>query len=456
MYKLPDPYNCNIGIIGLGYVGLPLALEFYKTKFCVKTGKPLKRNIIGFEINQERVKSIQKGIDVTNEVDNNDMDIMQKLFITNNYEELSEVDIFIVTVPTPIDSSNNPNLTPILSACETISKAINTKKSERLSGTLNSPIIILESTVYPGLTEEVVVPLIEKNTKLKYNNFSELGCFFCGYSPERVNPGDKKKKLKDITKVTSGSNTKVALIVDNIYSSIITSGTFMASSIKVAEAAKVIENTQRDLNIALMNELAKIFDKLDINTLEVLEAASTKWNFMKFQPGLVGGHCIGVDPYYLAYISEKKGYTSNFLLQGRNINNSMAGWIVEKIKVRMDELEVEIPKSSALILGFTFKENCPDIRNTKVIDVIREMELLDINVDVYDPLADREKAFEAYGLKLKEKKELKSSYDVICLLVAHNEFLELSSKEWDLLGNDKSVYFDLKGIIPDSNKLIKI
>lgn len=402
----------NIAIIGLGYVGLPLAVEFGK-----------KRPTLGFDINEKRIEELQKGWDRTLETDSDELASAKHLSYTHHSEKLKDAQIFIVTVPTPIDDHKNPDLSPLQKSSETVGRSL--KKGD---------IVIYESTVFPGCTEEVCVPILERMSGLKFNED-----FFCGYSPERINPGDKEHRLPTIRKVTSGSTPEVAQEVDELYQEIITAGTFLASSIKVAEAAKVIENSQRDLNIAFVNELALIFEKVGIDTHEVLEAAGTKWNFLPFKPGLVGGHCIGVDPYYLTYKAESLGYHPQVILSGRRINDNMGAYVANQVVKKMAQQGSVIKGSKALVLGITFKENCPDIRNSRVIDVVRELLSFGIEVDVYDPQADKEEVAHEYGISLVNNPS--SSYDAIILAVAHKEFKEIQPRQ---LTNSQGIVFDIK------------
>lgn len=408
--------NKKIGIIGLGYVGLPLAVEFGKI-----------REVIGFDINKERVVELNNGFDRTLEVDEEEMKEAQHLSYTSQLEDIKDCQIYIVTVPTPVDDFKNPDLTPLLKASEMIGKILK-----------QGDIVIYESTVYPGCTEEDCVPMLEKYSGLQFNQD-----FFCGYSPERINPGDKVNRLPTIKKVTSGSTPEIAEEVDQLYKQIITAGTHKAASMKVAEAAKVVENSQRDVNISFMNELSLIFDRMGIDTLDVLEAAGTKWNFLPFRPGLVGGHCISVDPYYLTQKSESLGYYPEVILSGRRINDNMGVFIANKVVKLMVQKGDKIKDSRALILGITFKENCPDIRNTKVVDIVRELSNFSMKVDVYDPYALKEEVKHEYGINLVEKPT--GSYNAIILAVAHQEFKTL---DIDALKNTYSVVFDIKGMLP--------
>lgn len=410
--------NLNkIAIIGLGYVGLPLAVEFAK-----------KYNVLGFDINEQRINELQKGYDRTLEVSSEDLVNTKNIHFTSAPSELKQANIYIVTVPTPIDKYLKPDLKPIISATKLIANYIS-----------KGDIIIYESTVFPGCTEEMCVPILEEISNLKYNQE-----FYCGYSPERINPGDKERRVHNIIKVTSGSTPEITEKIDLLYKSIITAGTHKASSIKVAEAAKVIENTQRDLNIAFVNELSLIFDKMEINTLEVLEAAGTKWNFLPFRPGLVGGHCIGVDPYYLTYKAQSLGYNPEVILAGRRINDSMGSQVVKKYIKRLLTFKHSNGENfKTLILGFTFKENCPDIRNTRVIDIYRELKDYGIHADIFDPIANNQEIEEEYGIKVIS--ENINSYSGIIIAVGHKEFLDY---DWETIAKGK-VVFDVKNILPN-------
>jgi UDP-N-acetyl-D-galactosamine dehydrogenase len=408
----------KIGIIGLGYVGLPLAVEFGKVM-----------DVVGFDINKERIKELKTGFDRTREVEPAELKESRKLSYSSDKIDLKSVNYFIVTVPTPVDDSKKPDLKPLLSASKTVGSVL--KKGD---------IVIYESTVYPGCTEEACVPVLEEVSGLKFNVD-----FFCGYSPERINPGDKLHRVTSIKKVTSGSTPEIAEKVDNLYKTIIKAGTHKASSIKVAEAAKVIENSQRDINIAFVNELALIFDRIGIDTHEVLEAAGTKWNFLPFKPGLVGGHCIGVDPYYLTHKAESLGYHSQVILAGRKINDNMGIYIANSVIKLMARKDVAINKANVLVLGVTFKEDCPDIRNSRVVDVIQELRSFGTNVDVYDPHADAAEVKHEYGLDVISSPEKK--YDAIVLAVGHKEFREL---DWEAIKHAKTVIYDVKGFLDQS------
>ena len=411
----------KITIIGLGYVGLPLAIEFAK-----------KFNVLGFDISKNRVDELKRGIDTNDEFTKSEI-LNAKLNFTYSESDLIDSNFYIITVPTPLKKSNKPDLGPLKSASQIVGKKI--KKGD---------IVIYESTVYPGCTEEDCVPILEKTSGLAYNVD-----FFCGYSPERINPGDKKRKLSNIKKVVSGSNLKVSKIVNDLYSKIITAGTYIAPSIKVAEASKIIENVQRDVNISLMNEFAIIFEKLDLDTKEVLDAASTKWNFLNFKPGLVGGHCIGVDPYYLAYKSEKSGYKPRVLLNGRKVNNNISKNIFKSIQKQCINSEIDLKKCRILILGITFKENCSDIRNSRVINLYNHFKKLNNNIDVYDPYADKNEVYRSSSIKLIDK--IIKKYEVVILAVAHDQFLEIDYKN---ILNENYVLYDVKSILP--KKLITL
>jgi UDP-N-acetyl-D-glucosamine/UDP-N-acetyl-D-galactosamine dehydrogenase len=408
----------KIGIIGLGYVGLPLAVEF---------GKVI--DVVGFDINKERIEELKKGFDRTKEVEEADLKSSKKLSFSSNLEDLKSATYFIVTVPTPVDEYKKPDLTPLLSASKTVGSVL--KKGD---------IVIYESTVYPGCTEEDCVPVLEKTSGLSFNVD-----FFCGYSPERINPGDKLHRVTTIKKITSGSTPEIADKVDALYKKIVIAGTHKASSIKVAEAAKVIENAQRDINIAFVNELALIFDRMGIDTHQVLEAAGTKWNFLPFKPGLVGGHCIGVDPYYLTHKAESVGYRAEVIIAGRRINDNMGAHIASKVIKLMAQHEHPIHEGKILVLGITFKENCPDIRNSKVVDVIQELKSYGTSVDVYDPQADAAEVEHEYGLKLVA--QLDKKYNAIVLAVGHTDF---NSIDWSKIRDAKTVVYDVKGQLDKS------
>lgn len=428
--RIPGTFNHTemhkIAVIGLGYVGLPLAVELGK-----------KYPVTGYDINEKRIEELQSGIDRTREMDGESLANVTKQFghsgngltFSSNVSSIQDCTIYIVTVPTPLTKFKTPDLNPLLNASETVGSVL--KKGD---------IVVYESTVYPGCTEEDCVPVLEKCSGLRYNED-----FFCGYSPERINPGDKKNTLTTVRKVVSGSNEEVTEVIDNLYASVIQAGTFRASSIKVAEAAKAIENAQRDVNISFVNELSLMFDKMGIDTQEVLEAAATKWNFLRFTPGLVGGHCIGVDPYYLLHKSQCLGYNPQVILSGRSINDEMGRFVAQKTVKLMIGKEIKILKSKALVLGFTFKENCPDTRNTKVIDVVSELKDFGIEVDVYDPHACRENVLAEYGIELLARQPDMTVYQALVLAVAHDAFRAL---DFTFVRNQPVVLFDVKGVLP--------
>lgn len=413
--------NKRLAVIGLGYVGLPLAIEFGKI-----------RPVIGFDINQNRIDELKSGKDHTLECSAEELSQASHLTYSANTEDLRQAHIFIVTVPTPVDRANRPDMTPLVKASETVGRALK-----------EGDVVIYESTVYPGATEEICVPVLERVSGLRFNID-----FFCGYSPERINPGDKEHRLPTIKKVTSGSTPEVADAVDNLYRQIITAGTHKASSIRVAEAAKVIENTQRDVNIALMNELSLIFHRLGIDTLEVLQAAGTKWNFLPFRPGLVGGHCIGVDPYYLTHKAQEVGYHPEVILAGRRINDSMASHVADDTVKLMLRKNKPVLGSRVLVLGLTFKENCPDLRNTKVVDIVTALRGYNAEVDVYDPWIDVEEARQEYGLECLKEPPESGRYAAIILAVGHREFGQLGVEGIKTFGERDAVVYDVKGLLP--------
>ena len=421
-HKKFDISSTKIAVIGLGYVGLPLAVEFGKNQF-----------VIGFDVNNERILELKNKEDSTLEVSTDELKIATNLTYTNKLDDIKVANVFIITVPTPIDENKQPDLNPLIKASESIGKVLKV-----------GDVVIYESTVYPGATEEICVPVLEKISGMRFNHD-----FFCGYSPERINPGDKQHRITNIMKVTSGSTKETAEFVDNLYSSIIDAGTHMAPSIKVAEAAKVIENTQRDLNIALINELAIIFNKMSIDTEAVLKAAGTKWNFLNFRPGLVGGHCIGVDPYYLTHKAESIGYNPQIILAGRRQNDAMGAYVAAKFAELLSEKQIQAKNAKVLVMGLTFKENCPDLRNTKVVDVISELKNYGMNVDVWDPWVDESVSKSEYDITpIKEPK--KGSYDGILLAVAHNEFVDMGATKIRELGAERHILYDLKYIIPEN------
>ena len=411
--------NASIAVIGLGYVGLPLAVEFGKS-----------RKVVGFDINTLRVDELTRGHDATLEVSDEELAASSGLRFSSSVEDLKSLNTFIVTVPTPVDENNAPDLIPLRKASAMLATVIK-----------QGDVVIYESTVYPGATEEVCIPVIEKVSGLKFNVD-----FFSGYSPERINPGDKVNTLTKITKITSGSTPEVAAYVDSLYRSIIAAGTYLASSIKVAEAAKVIENTQRDLNIAIINEFAKIFNTLGIDTQEVLDAAGTKWNFLPFKPGLVGGHCISVDPYYLTYKAKEVGYQPEVILAGRRINDGMGQYTATQLVKAVSRKKIHINEARVLVLGFTFKGDCPDVRNTKIIDMVKELQSFNMNVDVFDPWAEADEVQHEYGLKL-EPEIHKGVYDAIVLAVDHSDFKKWGAEKIRSYGKEKHVLYDVKHIL---------
>ncbi len=420
--QLPTMENARLCVIGLGYVGLPLAVEFGK-----------KFPTTGFDHKAERIAELKQGKDTTLEVEQAELAAAKKLTYSSDPEAISTCNIFIIAVPTPIDHAKRPDFRPLESATKTVASVL--KRGD---------IVVYESTVYPGATEEICVPLLEKGSGLTFNQD-----FCCGYSPERINPGDKTHRLPDIVKITSGSTPQAADFIDDLYRSIITAGTFRATSIKVAEAAKVIENTQRDVNIALINELSLIFNKLNISTRDVLAAAATKWNFLPFQPGLVGGHCIGVDPYYLTHKAQEIGYNPEMIIAGRRLNDTMGSYIASSVIKKMMQKKINTAGAKILILGLTFKENCPDLRNTRVIDIISELQEYGLTVEVYDPWADSSEAQKEYGITLLPTLE-QNSYDAVVIAVCHRQFLAYSADDIRQLCRSPFVIYDVKGILPHS------
>ncbi|MDE1715557.1 Vi polysaccharide biosynthesis UDP-N-acetylglucosamine C-6 dehydrogenase TviB [Chromobacterium amazonense] len=411
--------SLKLAVVGLGYVGLPLAVEFGR-----------KRVVVGFDIKEERIKELKEGVDSTLETSEEEIQAASFLNFTSNLNDIADCNCYIVTVPTPVDKYNIPDLSPLISASKSVGKVL--KKGD---------IVIYESTVYPGATEEDCVPVLERESGLTFNVD-----FYCGYSPERINPGDKQHRVTTIKKVTSGSTTEISEVVDQLYNEIIVAGTHKASSIKVAEAAKVIENTQRDLNIALINELAIIFNKMGIDTEEVLNAAGSKWNFLPFRPGLVGGHCIGVDPYYLTHKAQAIGYHPEIILAGRRLNDNMAEYVAGQLIKQMAKKDISASKAKVLILGFAFKENCPDLRNTKIIDIVSALKEYNCSVDVYDPWVSSEEAVHEYGISvLGEINE--TDYDAVIIAVAHNEFRSMGIEKIRSFVKQKSVIYDLKYVL---------
>tara|TARA_B100000242_G_C43021522_1_gene475392 strand:- start:41 stop:1405 length:1365 start_codon:yes stop_codon:yes gene_type:complete len=448
--NLPPNNDCNICIIGLGYVGLPLAVEFTKTKICKKTGNSLNRKVIGFDINKKRISELGNGHDNTLEIKSNEIEFLKKIFFTCNINDVIDSDVFIVTVPTPIDSQKIPDLKPLKSASEIISKCLNIAKENSNKFFTKKKIILFESTVYPGATEEICIPIIEKITNLKKNID-----FVYGYSPERINPGDQEHRLSKIIKVTSGSNEETRIWVDEFYGSIIEAGTFSVSNVRSAEASKVIENTQRDLNIALINELALIFQKMGLNTEEILNAASTKWNFVKLFPGLVGGHCIGVDPYYLTYKARQMGYSPNVILSGRKVNDAMGSQVAKILLKEMVKRDIVINSAKILILGFSFKQNCPDFRNTGVVNVINELKDFSCDVSIYDPLVDKDKVYEVHKIKiLKQIPAIK--FNAVLIAVGHSFFKELGIQQIKNFCYQNAVILDLNYLFKKEDNLVQL
>jgi UDP-N-acetyl-D-glucosamine/UDP-N-acetyl-D-galactosamine dehydrogenase len=417
MLKIQD---VKLAVVGLGYVGLPLAVEFGK-----------KRSVVGFDINTRRIDELSSGVDHTLEVDAQELGEARHLTFAADKSELAKANVFIVTVPTPIDEYKQPDLTPLVKASETIGSVL--KRGD---------IVIYESTVYPGATEEDCVPVLERVSGLKFNQD-----FFAGYSPERINPGDKSHRVSMIKKVTSGSTPGVADLVDALYQEIIVAGTHKASSIRVAEAAKVIENTQRDVNIALINELALIFNRMDIDTEAVLQAAGTKWNFLPFRPGLVGGHCIGVDPYYLTHKAQSIGYHPEIILAGRRLNDSMGAYVVSQLVKTMTKQRIHVRGARVLVMGLTFKENCPDLRNTRVVDIVKELQEYNVDVDVFDPWVNAEESVHEYGIT-PVTQPVDGGYDAVILAVSHHQFVEMGAATIRKLGKPEHILYDLKYVLP--------
>ncbi len=418
---MQEPEESIIGVVGLGYVGLPLAVEFSK-----------HFSTVGYDIDAERIARLNSGTDTTREVDDAELAAANNLRFTDRLDEVSDCNVYIVTVPTPIDSAKRPDLTALKSASRAVGEVLN-----------KGDVVVFESTVYPGATEEDCAPILESTSGLKLNRD-----FYLGYSPERINPGDRKHRLTDISKITSGSTPEAASFVDSLYRKIIGAGTYRASSIRVAEAAKVIENTQRDVNIALINELAMIFNRMGLDTREILDAAGTKWNFLNFRPGLVGGHCIGVDPYYLTHKSQEFGYHPDMILAGRRINDNMGIHVAAEVVKLMVKRGISMPDARILIMGITFKENCPDVRNTRVVDLISELQTYRSQVEIYDPWADIEAVADEYGINITNEIPDGGQYDAVVVAVAHKEFREMSPAEIHALGKPVHVVYDIKYVLP--------
>ncbi len=443
---LPSIYSCKVTIVGMGYVGLPLAIEFAKTDFCKKTGNKLNRQVFGFDIDTNRINDLTNSYDSNSDLDDEDLSHLKKITFTSDLKDISDSDVFIIAVPTPIDKNKIPNFKPLEIASINVGNCLLNPRA----ASLNKKIIIFESTVYPGLTEELCIPIIEENS-----NLISMEDFSFGYSPERINPGDKDHTLSKVKKITSGSDDESRLWIDHFYASIIEAGTFSVSNIRIAEAAKIIENVQRDLNIALINELSLMFQQMEIDTQEVIEAASTKWNFIKLFPGLVGGHCIGVDPYYLIHKSKQLGYVPEVLLAGRRMNNIMGSRVAKLLIKEMIKRSIIINNSNILILGFSFKENSRDFRNTGIINVYKELKDFSCNVDIYDPLVDTNKAFNIYNLKVLNEIPRKK-YDAILIAVGHSCFKDIGLHELKKLIINNGIIFDLKYIFQFDKNILRI
>tara|TARA_Y200000002_G_scaffold382486_1_gene399713 strand:- start:809 stop:2176 length:1368 start_codon:yes stop_codon:yes gene_type:complete len=447
---LPNSECCTVGIIGLGYVGLPLAIEIARNKKCFFSGRKINREVIGLDINHKRIDELKNSKDITNSVENHNLKNLTNLHFTTEPLNLTKADFYIITVPTPIDKNNQPDLSALKKASIAVGEIfkMRTKKS--------IPVVIFESTVFPGATEEICIPLIEKYSGYNSNNRkNDKKTFYYGYSPERVNPGDTKRGISEIIKLTSGNNSEAAKLVDILYKSFIKAGTYKVNSIKIAEAAKVIENTQRDLNIALVNELALIFDHMNIDTNDVLDAAGTKWNFLKFRPGLVGGHCIGIDPYYLTFKAAEYGYHANLVLSGRSTNEKMSRHIADKLIINLCNKKINISQAKVLIMGCSFKENCPDIRNSKVFDLVKRLEEFSIVVDITDPIASNDDIKNSYDYELKKEIDYKS-YDAIIVAVSHKEYKNKQDYFWLEILNAGIIIFDVKNILPRNKNILRL
>lgn len=438
MLNLPDSINCNVGVLGLGYVGLPLALQIAKTEECYKSKILLHRKVIGFDISKERINELKNFNDKTGEYPKELLQNTTRIIYTNNINDLNECEVFIITVPTPIDDSKKPDLSFLRDASKMVAECISNKSRKKIA-----PIIIYESTVYPGVTEDYCIPLIEQNSGLEANKD-----FYYGYSPERINPGDQIRTINNITKLTSGSDIHSAKWIDKFYSSIISAGTYLTKTIKIAEAAKIIENTQRDINVALVNELSIIFNLMNIDTLDVLDAAKTKWNFLDFKPGLVGGHCIGVDPYYLTYKAQLLGYHPEMVLSGRRINDNFGNQVIDKLVSLLIKKRFVLPDTEILILGITFKENCTDIRNSKVKNIIDKLKSYDAKITVVDPIANTKKSEEYFKINIYSEIPYSKKYDAVILAVSHEYFCDITKETWKRILNNEGIILDFKGIIP--------
>jgi len=439
--SLPDLATCKIAVVGLGYVGLPLAVEFAKNGIDHRTHQLLKRQVIAFDVNVDRISQLRSAFDGNCEISKDTFSIIKDIEFTANKSALDDADVYIITVPTPIDNANNPDISPVLSATRSVGSAM---KRRMITKKDTIPIIIYESTVYPGLTEDVCVPLLESESGCKFNSD-----FVCGYSPERINPGDTEHTLTSIVKVTSGSTEESADWIDNLYASIIKAGTYKAGCIKNAEAAKIIENIQRDVNIGLINEFSIIFSKMGLDTLDILKIAGSKWNFLKFEPGLVGGHCIGVDPYYMTYKAAELGLHPQLILAGRRINDEMSSWVTHRLISAMVKRSLFNIDSKVLLLGCTFKEDCPDIRNSKTFDIINNLLNLGVAVDIVDPYANPIEVEKKCGINPMSHIEYNRAYHAIILCVRHSQYMAITSNQWKLLKiNENAFIYDLKGIVP--------
>ena len=452
---LPNTNNCFVAVIGAGYIGLPLSIKFAEVKKSYIDNVLNNRKVLCFDIDSERINNLKKGFDITREVKEKELLNKENLFFTDNPRDLCSAEVFIVAVPTPINDDKTPNLYSLKEATKCIAKVILEKRINNPKDNI-TPIIIYESTVYPGATEEICVPIIEKITGLKYNDLSTDRGFALGYSPERANPGDKENTIDSITKITSGSQPKIAEWVNNLYGSIIKAGTHKVSSIRVGEAAKIIENVQRDVNIALMNEFSMFFSKLDLDTHEILQAAYTKWNFLRFEPGLVGGHCIGIDPYYLIHKAKELSFSPKLTTLSREINEYTLEWIFERLLNEAKRKKINIENSKILLLGITFKENCPDLRNSKSIELLKKLISKKAQCDVFEPNVNNETIKRKYGINSLEKIPENGNYDILIGAVKHNEFLGMNSDSWLKLLKKNHLVLDIKNIIPKSIKAIRI
>ncbi len=435
---LPNINNCKVAVIGLGYVGLPLSLIISKNKNCLRSSKKLNRKVIGYDLNFDRISELKEGFDSNSVFQKEDLCGSTSLEFTNNIDDLENVDIFIVTVPTPVNIKKEPDLSLIKEASINIGKLINFKNTQK-----DNQIIIFESTFYPGITEEICIPIIEEFSNKKYNSSDFKNTFFCGYSPERINPGDQNNTLENIVKVTSGSNPKVALWIDNFYGSFIKAGTHKVKSIKVAEAAKIIENTQRDINIALVNELAMLFNKLDIDTNEVLDAAATKWNFQRYKPGLVGGHCIGVDPYYLAYKSNQIGFKTSLISAGRKINDFMHEYLLSEILKKIDNRKIKPNFENVLVFGVTYKENCSDLRNSQILFLINNLKKKNMDITIVDPNVNKKLLFSQVGLESHDSIPENKKYTLIIFALNNKQFFSISENIFEKISTSETIIFDL-------------